>query len=99
MEIIVDSERLLEQLRFDLMSIRNFDEYIKLAAEDLMRNSFGNGEQVQERIRYNQHCREIYRARIVAVLELLGKFNETTGDTSDTESLERIINALEQNVI
>lgn len=99
MNLIVDRERMIEQLRFDLMSVHNFDEYIKLAAEDLMRNSFGNGEQVQEHIRYNQHYRELYRARIVAVLELLGKFNEATGDTSDTESLERIINALEQNVI
>ena len=94
MKITVDSQRLLEQLRFDLMCIHNFDEYIKLAAEDLMRNGFGNGEQVLEHIRHNQHFRELYRARIVAVLELLGKFDEETGDTSDTKNLERIINAL-----
>ena len=99
MKITVDSKCLLEQLRYDLMLVHNFDEYIRIAAEELVRMGFGNGEQILERIRLNQHFRELHRARIVAVLELLGKFNETIGDTSDTENLERIINALEQNVI
>lgn len=99
MKITIDSQHLFEQLRYDLMMAHHFEHYIRLGTEELVRSSFNSSKQIHERIRYNQHHRELYCARIVAVLELLGKFNEATGDTSDTENLERIINALEQNVI
>ena len=94
--ITINKESLIKQLRFDLDMIHIFEGHIREAAESLAENSsFGMVDSTLQSLRWNQHCKEMYRHRIVAVLELIGVFDENRGDTSDVDVLRQKVDELE----
>lgn len=94
--ITIDKEALIKQLRFDLDMIYTFDRYIRDAVESLAENiSFGSVDSTLQSLRWNQHCKDMYKHRIIAVLEVIGVFDEDHGDTSDINVLKQKVDELE----
>lgn len=94
--IAINKESLIKQLRFDLDMIHIFEGHIREETESLAENSnFGMVDLNLQSLRWNQHCKDMYRHRIVAVLELIGVFDEDRGDTSDIDMLKQKVDKLE----
>lgn len=94
--ITVNKETLIKQLRFDLSMIHTFEEHIRESVELLAVNSsFGVVDSTLQNLRWNQHCKDMYKHRIVAVLELIGVFDENRGDISDVDVLRQKVDELE----
>lgn len=94
--ITINKESLIKQLRFDLSMIHTFEEHIRESVELLAANSsFGVVDSTLQSLRWNQHCKDMYKHRIVAVLELIGVFDEEHGDTSDVDVLKQKVDELE----
>lgn len=94
--ITIDKEVLIKQLRFDLDMIHIFEGYIKNEVEAFAQKAtYGSAESTLQSLRWNQHCKDMYKHRIVAVLELMGIFDEVRGDTSSIDVLKQKVDELE----
>lgn len=95
-KITIDKDRLMEQLRFDIQAYHSFNKHIGNTMElFLEQDGYGSEEHVLASLRWNRHCKELYKSRIVAVLTLIGVFDEEKGHTSDIRLLEQMVNELE----
>lgn len=94
-QVTIDKAQLVKQLKFDLGMVHNFEGHIKETMSNfLQKDMFDDAEATLQSLQRNRHYCALYRARIVAVLELIGALDKYKGDTSDIKTLESIITRL-----
>lgn len=96
MDIRIDHEKLIRQVRRELDACESFAHNIKTAVREIAGKPFERDpSSLIEQIRYNQQMGRVYLERAVAALELAGAYDEDAGDCADLKTVQQKLRALE----